>query len=338
YSIDWLGIRAHFDREFSTMEAVYFDCFAGASGDMIVGALIDLGLNIDEFRRDIGSLGLEGFEISATRVLRCGIAATKFDVKLSASKQSVRSLADITALIDRSTLPTRVKTRSIQVFKRLAEAEARVHGVAVNDIHFHEVGAVDSIIDIVGAMIGIERLGIERLYCSALRVGCGTVSAQHGILPVPAPGTAELLRGVPIYGGDIEGEFVTPTGAAILSQFCTFVPMPALMPDSIGYGAGSRDPKGLPNVLSLIASRWSVQPCSAAQSSQDEKQSLADRRAVVIETNIDDMNPQAYGFIYQRAFALGALDVFASPVQMKKDRPGTLLTVLSRPEMAGALA
>src|SRR5262249_41083135 len=276
------------------MQAVYFDCFAGASGDMIVGALIDLGLDLDLLKRGIASLGLAGYDIAAARVLRCGIAATKFEVGLSESKQPARRLADIKNLIDRSSLSHRVKADSIRIFERLAGAEARVHGVDPGDIHFHEVGAVDSIIDVVGAMIGIEWLGAERCYASPLRVGCGTVQAEHGTLPVPAPGTAELLRGVPIYAGDIEGEFVPPTGAAIISHVCNFGPLPGVIIDSIGYGAGSRDHAGLPNVLRLMAGRLSNH---AGLAGAGDPESQAAERAIVIETNIDDMNPQAYGFI-----------------------------------------
>src|SRR5262245_1647921 len=292
------------------MQAAYFDCFAGASGDMIVGAMIDLGLDVDHLRREIASLGLEGYQISASRVLRCGIAATKFEVNTVQSEQPERRLADIKGLIDRSQLSSTVKTRSMRVFERLGGAEARVHGVGIDDVHFHEVGAVDSIIDIVAAMIGLDKLGIERCYASALRVGFGTVQTEHGTLPVPAPGTAELLRGAQVYAGDIQGEFVTPTGAAILAELCTFATLPRMTIDSVGYGAGSRDPGGFPNALRVIIGRTAptagmAEPMGAALSPSESAET-----AVVIETNIDDMNPQAYGFICQRAFSLGALDVF----------------------------
>ena len=319
------------------MKAVYFDCFAGASGDMIVGALIDLGLDFDVLEGQIDSLGLEGYDLATTRVLRCGIAATKFQVDLDKSKQPARKLADITGLIERSSPSSLIKARSIRVFQRLGAAEARVHGVDIGDIHFHEVGAVDSIIDIVGAMIGLEQLGIEACYASPLRLGCGTVQAEHGTLPVPAPGTAELLRGAPVYAGEIPGEFVTPTGAAIISQMCTFSPLPQLTIESVGYGAGSRDPHGFPNVLRAMTGGLNTHAGAHDSGSHGWSDSGQGERSLVIETNIDDMNPQAYGFIYQRAFALGALDVFATPVQMKKSRPGTLLTVLSPPERGGAL-
>jgi uncharacterized protein (TIGR00299 family) protein len=317
------------------MEVAYFDCFAGASGDMIVGALVDLGLDIDQLRHDIRSLGLQGYELTSKRVLRCGIAATKFDVELSEANQPARRLVDIKSLIDRSLLSSHIKAESIRIFERLAEAEARVHGVDPGEVHFHEVGAVDSIIDIVGAMIGIEKLGIELCYASPLRVGCGTVLAEHGILPIPAPGTAELLRGAPIYAGDIQGEFVTPTGAAIITGICTFGPLPPMITGSLGYGAGSRDPQGLPNVLRVTAGRLNTAERSTEAASHGVPDSGLTEPAIVIETNIDDMNPQAYGYISQRAFALGALDVFTTAVQMKKDRPGTLLTILSRPETVG---
>jgi uncharacterized protein (TIGR00299 family) protein len=320
------------------MRAAYFDCFAGASGDMIVGALIDLGVDLDQLKREIGSLGLQGYEIAASRVVRSGIAATKFEVKVTDSRQPARRLGDIRSLIDRCSLSAQVKARSISVFERLGAAEARVHGVDVEDIHFHEVGAVDSIIDIVGAMIGLEQLGIEHYYSSALRVGCGTVETEHGTLPVPAPGTAELLKGAPVYAGDMPGEFVTPTGAAIISEICKFGPLPEMTIECVGYGAGTRDPHGLPNVLRLIAGRLQAKAAERADlSGEKASESNTTERAIIIETNIDDMNPQAYGYIYQRAFALGALDVFMSAVQMKKDRPGTLLTLLAPPGKAVAL-
>jgi hypothetical protein len=299
------------------MRALYFDCFAGVSGDMLVGALIDLGVDLEALKQLLSSLGLGGYSIKAGRVKRSGIAATKFDVDLDETSQPARRLADIQELIQRSELSATTKARSILIFERLAEAEARVHATGVDQVHFHEVGAVDSIVDVVGAVLGFEMLRIDRFFSSPLRVGRGTVKTEHGVLPIPAPATAELLRGIPVYAGELEGEYVTPTGAAILTSLCeAFGPMPPLKIERLGYGAGSRDPDGFPNALRLVLAEV------------EEGHPSASERVMVVETNIDDMSPQVYGFVMERAFALGALDVFFTPVQMKKDRPGVLLTVL----------
>src|SRR4029453_12845496 len=235
------------------MKAAYLDCFAGLSGDMIIGAQLDLGLDIEWLREQLSSLRLECYKINGRRVVRRGIAAAKFDVEGDERRQPVRTLSDIRSIILGSSVSENVKERAIKVFERIAEAEAKVHSTTPDKVHFHEVGAVDSIVDIVGAMIGFELLGAERFFCSSLRVGSGSVETQHGRLPVPAPATADLLRGVPVYAGEIEGEFVTPTGAAIVATLCkSFGPMPEMNVTGIGYGAGSRDPKGFPNVLRLM--------------------------------------------------------------------------------------
>jgi pyridinium-3,5-bisthiocarboxylic acid mononucleotide nickel chelatase len=311
------------------MRALYFDCFAGASGDMICGALIDAGANVDELRAQLATLGLSGYEISAEPVKRSGIAATKFNVIVDEAKQPHRHLKDIAAIIDRSALSDLTKQRALRAFELLADAEAHVHATTREKVHFHEVGAVDSIIDTVGAMIGFELLGIERFYASALRVGHGAVKAAHGLMPIPAPATAELLRDIPIYAGDIEGEFVTPTGAAIIVSLCEgFGPLPEMKIAKAGYGAGTRDPKGFPNVLRVIVGEWTEKGKAA---------SPAIEPVTVIETNIDDMNPQAFGFVMDKAFALGALDVFLTATQMKKSRPGVMLTVLCQADASEAI-
>jgi uncharacterized protein (TIGR00299 family) protein len=350
------------------MRAVYFDSFAGVSGDMIIGAQLDLGVDLESLKQQLSSLGLDGYEIKSRRVERSGISATKFDVDVDETAQPARTLADIRSIIVGSIATGHVKDQAIRVFERLADAEARVHGTTPDKVHFHEVGAVDSIIDIVGAMIGFELLGVERFFCSPLRLGSGSVDSQHGRLPIPAPATAELLRGAPVYAGELEGEFVTPTGAAIVATLCEeFGPLPPMKVARVGYGAGSRDPKGLPNALRLMigeleeadevgstvadlvlahrdtgrvqspegggATQTKVYATPAAQT---KVYATPDETIVVIETNIDDMNPQAYSFVMERAFALGALDVFMIPTQMKKDRPGVLLTVLCRAEKADA--
>jgi uncharacterized protein (TIGR00299 family) protein len=317
------------------MRIAYFDCFAGVSGDMIVGALIDLGVDFDALKQQLSSLAVSSYGINIRRVERGGIAATKFDVEVDLRDQPARSLADIRSIILESRLSELTKLRSLAVFERLANAEAKVHGTTRDEIHFHEVGAVDSIVDIVSAMIGFELLGVDRFYCSPLRVGSGVIDAEHGRLPVPAPATAELLEGVPVYAGELEGEFVTPTGAAIVATLCVeFGALPLMTITRVGYGAGSRDPKGLPNALRLMLGEMDDE-ANAIESTQVA--SRQDESVTVIETNIDDMNPQVYGFVMECAFAMGALDVFMMPAQMKKDRPGVLLTVLCKPETAEAL-
>jgi uncharacterized protein (TIGR00299 family) protein len=337
------------------MRAVYFDCFAGVSGDMIIGAQLDLGVDLDLLKRQLSSLDLGGYEIKSRRVVRNGIAATKFDVEVNENAQPARTLSDIRSIIGLSSVSVDVKDQAIRIFERLAEAEALVHGSSPDKVHFHEVGAVDSIIDIVGALIGFELLGVKGFSSSQLRVGRGTVETAHGTLPIPAPATAELLRSVPVYSGELEGEFVTPTGAALVTTLCErFGPMPRITVGRVGYGAGSRDPKGFPNALRLMlgeieeadqrslpvdqatGSRQEADPLNTPESGTGAQTKVyatsvdatSDEKIVVIETNIDDMNPQVYGFVMDRAFALGAVDVFITPIQMKKNRPGVLLTVL----------
>ena len=305
------------------MRVLYFDCFAGASGDMICGALIDAGADVNELQAQLASLGLSGYRINVERVKRSGIAATKFNVAVDEANQPHRHLKDISEIINRSTLSDLTRRRALRAFELLADAEAHVHATTRDRIHFHEVGAVDSIIDTVGAMIGFELLGVERFFASALRVGHGTVKAAHGLMPVPAPATAELLRDIPVYAGDLEGEFVTPTGAAIIASLCeAFGPLPEMKITKTGYGAGTRNPQGFPNALRVMLG----EPAGEGRSSARLEEPL-----VVIETNIDDMNPQAFGFVMDRAFALGALDVFLTATQMKKSRPGVMLTILCEP-------
>jgi uncharacterized protein (TIGR00299 family) protein len=312
------------------MRALYFDCFAGASGDMILGALIDAGADVNELQAQLASLGLSGYRISVERVKRSGIAATKFNVTVDEASQPHRHLKDISEIINRSALSELTKRRAVRAFELLADAEAHVHATTRDRIHFHEVGAVDSIIDTVGAMIGFELLGVERFFASALRVGQGTVKAAHGLMPVPAPATAELLRDIPVYAGDIEGEFVTPTGAAIIASLCeAFGPLPEMKITKTGYGAGTRDPQGFPNALRVVLGESASEKDSSRRS--DEVLTGRDDSVCVIETNIDDMNPQAFGFVMDKAFALGALDVFLTSTQMKKSRPGVMLTILCEP-------
>ena len=334
-------------------KTLYFDCFSGASGDMILGALLDLGLPLDDLRGALGSLAVDLGGISADRVLRAGVSATKFRAhgtgdhthahdhthdhgggshahdhehehaphthEQAGHRHDHHSLKEITAAIGRSALSPQGKSRAAHLFERLAEAEAAIHAMPVERVHLHEVGAADSIIDIVGAVYGLEQLGAEHIVSSPLNVGGGTVTCAHGVFPVPAPATARLLQGVPVYAGDVQMELVTPTGALIVTGYAErFGPIPAMTMGQIGYGAGDRDPKRHPNVLRMIVGEAD----GAAHA----------RRVVEILCEIDDMNPQLFGPLMDQLHRAGALDVFYAPVQMKKNRTGTLVTVLARPE------
>jgi len=300
----------------------YFDCFSGISGDMVLGALADAGADLRSIESALRRLGLENWKISAEKVQRGAIAATYVKVETQ-EEHHHRGLAKILERIDAAALSPRAAENAKKIFTRLAEAEARVHGVPVEQVHFHEVGAVDSIVDIVGAAVGFDLLGITEFACSALDVGGGQVKTQHGLLPVPAPATAELLRGAPTYSSGIERELVTPTGAAIATTLAaSFGQIPPMNLRAIGYGAGSADNKEKANVLRLL-----IGEREAAE--EGEKW---DAPVTVIETNLDDMSPQIFGYITEKALEMGALDVFSTPVQMKKDRPGVLLTLLCRVE------
>ncbi len=299
----------------------YFDCFSGISGDMTLGALLDAGVPIEKLRSDLQALNLPGWELTAEKVWKNGMAATYAKVRAQ-DTTTHRSLSTILSIIEKSTLAPGVKDRAATIFKKLGEAEAAVHDVPLEKIHFHEVGAVDAIIDIVGACIGFAALGIESFACSPLNVGGGTAKMAHGVLPVPAPATARLLLGKPTYSHGVQKELVTPTGAAIVSTLCTsFGPQPPMTVSAIGYGAGTADLEGQPNVLRLMVGEAA------------EKRATAESETIrVLEANLDDMNPQIYGYFLEKALAAGALDVFTTPVQMKKNRPGMLVTVLCKPE------
>lgn len=311
------------------MKAIYFDCFSGTSGDMIVGALLDLGVSMDTLRSELSKLSVQNFSLSSRQVVKGNIAATKFDVQ-PGHEHAHRHLGTIEKIINESDLNLRVKSRAIKIFRHLAEAEAKVHGTTVDKIHFHEVGAIDSIVDIVGACIGFELLGVERFYASAINVGKGTLQCAHGALPVPAPATAELLQGIPVYSNQVEGELATPTGAAIISTLCEgYGGLPQLKLDRTGYGAGSKDIAGTANVLRLVLGE--ITEDSALTSLDSSEPSV-----VVIEANIDDMNPQIYGHLQEKLFALGVLDVYSTAVQMKKNRTGQLLSVVVPPALLEA--
>ncbi len=301
------------------MRIAYFDTFSGASGDMIVGSLLDAGLSMDDLRADLARLALDGYRVGAGIVRKGGIAATQFEVSIEHDAgHPHRTLAGISALLDESLLSDGVRDKARRVFERLAAAEAAVHGVPVEDIHFHEVGAVDSIVDIVGAAIGLERLGVEKVFSGPLRFGSGTVRCHHGVLPVPAPATVRLAEGFPVEHTGIVGELTTPTGAAVLTTLAeSFGPPPPMRLERSGFGAGRADRAERPNVLRVLIGE------EAAAANAD--------RIVVLEANIDDATAEVIGYASRRLLDEGALDVFAVPIQMKKSRPGTLLSVIARP-------
>jgi uncharacterized protein (TIGR00299 family) protein len=300
------------------MKTLYFDCFAGASGDMILGALVDAGVDPRALVEQLQLLGVAGWKIDFEKVDRSGISSTYARVE-AAHEHAHRHLSDIHKIISQSQLNQSIKDRAASIFSRLAEAEARVHNQPVEKIHFHEVGALDAIIDVCGAAIGFQLLGIGEFISSPLRVGLGMAQMAHGRFPIPPPAVAELLKNKPIYAGEIEGEFVTPTGAAIITSVCDrFENLPAMRVEATGYGAGTRNPKGFPNAMRVLVG-------------ETESLSAADETLLMIETNIDDMSPQLFGYVIERAFELGALDCYLTQTQMKKNRPGSLISILCRP-------
>jgi len=313
------------------MKQAYLDCFSGISGDMFVGALLDVGLPLERLFADLKKIPLGFYEFKRTRALRGHLVGTRVEIRVP-GKQPSRKLRDIEALIRDSELSAGVKERALEVFSRLAEAEGKLHNMPPEQVHFHEVGAVDAILDIVGACIGLEFLEISQLTCSPVNVGSGCVAAAHGSLPVPAPASLELLKDLPIYSSGIDGELVTPTGAALISTLATgFGPIPPMRVERIGYGAGAREIPGHPNLARLLLGE-SAEPVRVRDGAP------GDEVVSVIEANVDDMSPQLYGYFIDQALAAGALDVTCTPIQMKKDRPGILLSVLCTPEKGDALA
>jgi len=308
------------------MKLAYFDCFSGISGDMTLGALVDAGCSVDYLHAELRSLQVPGWDLTAEKVWKNGMAATY--VKVTTQDQlKHRSLSAILEILQKSQLVPQVRERVAAIFTKLGEAEARVHDVPLEKIHFHEVGAVDAIVDIVGACIGFHTLGIEKFACSALNVGGGSAKMAHGVLPVPAPATANLLQGKPTYSNGVQKELVTPTGAAIVATLCdSFGPQPAMSVSAIGYGAGTADLEGQPNVVRIMVGETPEKTVAGF-----------DEEIAVIEANLDDMNPQIYGYFLEKALGAGALDVYTTPVQMKKNRPGTLLTVLCKPQDTNTL-
>jgi hypothetical protein len=309
----------------------YLDCFSGISGDMTLGALIHLGVPLPWLRESIARLPLTGFDIAAADVEYNGIRAKRVEVH-AGHEHHHRRYADIRMLIENSPLPDSAKGMALAMFKRLAEAEANVHGCQPDEVHFHEVGAVDAIVDVVGTALGFQHLGITETACAPVPTGRGFVDCRHGRLPVPAPATAALLQGVPTIGTEIEYELTTPTGAAIATTAAaSFGPRPAMTVSGIGYGAGRRNLDPGPNLLRvLVGERISSQPKDDTGFNRD--------RIVVVETSIDNMNSEFFGYVMDRLFEMGALDVAWIPVQMKKNRPGTLLQALCTPERLSAIA
>ena len=338
---------------------------------MFLGALIDAGVPARVFEETVGALNV-GAKLEVSRVNRSGISATKVDVIVNGKKDAPREaqapqhhthshphdhkhhhkhghdhphehgrgLTEIRGIINAANISKKSKQIAIAIFEKLGAAEAKIHSVPIEKIHFHEVGAVDALVDIVCAAVGFEALGVEELICSPLNVGGGTVECAHGVLPVPAPATVELLKGAPVYSSGIQAELVTPTGAAIVATLAkTFEPFPAMQVEKAGYGAGSRDLTDHANVLRVSLGRINAgegaraTPGRATQDLTTQSEMIS-----VLEANLDDLNPQVFGYVMDRLLEAGALDVFAVPVQMKKNRPGTLLSVLARPQNADQLA
>ena len=295
------------------MKIAYFDSICGAAGDMIIASLLDNGLNFDDLRAELSKLPLDGYKLSATKVTRHHVTATYFQVDIEET-HSHRKLADIEKIIDSSALSETVKINAKKIFGRLAEAEAKVHGETIETVHFHEVGMVDAIIDICGAAIGFELLGIEKIYCSPLTIGSGTVETQHGTMPVPAPATAQLIAGFPVVQTSVKSEILTPTGAAILTTLGDFSPAPLFNSISTGYGSGFKDHKELPNLLRLFIGE------AASQIETD--------RIALLETNLDRTSPEQVGYIMDSLLKAGALDVYITPIIMKKNRPAQILSVI----------
>ncbi|MBA3767324.1 MAG: nickel pincer cofactor biosynthesis protein LarC [Acidobacteria bacterium] len=302
------------------MKTLYFDCFAGASGDMILGALVGVGVDPRQLIEQLALLRVSGYEVNFEKVDRSGISATRAHVR-TGHEQAHRHLGDILNIIYESGLSDNIKDRAARIFSRLAEAEASVHNLPVERIHFHEVGALDAIIDTVGACIGFSLLGVERFVSSPLHVGSGMIEMAHGRFPVPPPAVTELLNDAPVYATDIEGELLTPTGAAIISTVVEgqYGPLPKMKIKGTGYGAGGREYKNFPNVLRILLGE------------DDAGDASTDERLLMIESNIDDMSPQLFGYVMERALANGALDCYFTSVQMKKNRPGVLIQILCRP-------
>jgi len=301
---------------------IYFDCFSGISGDMILGALVNIGVDLKKIQKGLRTLNLKGCKLNSRQVKRNGFIGTKVNVVLNQTSQKshhARSFNDIKSLIEKSDLPKIVKSNSIAIFRRIGKVEAKVHGTTINRIHFHEVGSIDSIIDIVGGSLAMDLLDADLIVSSPINTGEGIVKCDHGILPVPAPATLELLKGIPCYSSGVKKELTTPTGAAFIEHFAEkFGSLPNMEMLSTGYGAGTHEIKNIPNLLRVVLGM--------------SKESSHHLSMKVIETNIDDMNPELYDYVIDQLFKVGAVDVFFVPINMKKNRPGILLSVITSTE------
>ena len=308
------------------MRVAHFDCFSGISGDMVLGAVLDAGVPAEAIRTALDSLGLP-ITLEVERVKRCGFAATKATV-VAADQEDYRFLPDVEAIIARGALSAPQRDLAVAIFRRVARAEAAAHGMPIERVHFHEVGALDSIADIVGSAVGLDLLGVGRFTSSPVPTGTGTVKAAHGVMPVPTPGTLELLKGVPLAPSTVQFELTTPTGAAILTSVVTeYTASPAMTVTQIGHGAGTKDFLDRPNILRLMVGEAETSPQTSPESDT----------VTVLETNLDDAPPEVIGYCFERLFTAGALDVFAVPIQMKKNRPGVLLSVICDPGQAAEL-
>jgi hypothetical protein len=306
------------------MKIAYLDCFSGISGDMLLGALLDAGLDFEALRKALGTLPLDGYSLEMKREERGRLFGTLFRVRVERERLEHRGLKDIAKIIRAGELSQEVQNRSIQIFESIAQEEGKIHNCPPDEVHFHEVGAVDSIMDIVGSVFGIEYLGIASIAASSLPLGSGFVETQHGRIPIPAPATVALLKGIPVYDSGLAHELVTPTGAALVKGLASaFRSMPSMTIDRVGYGVGSRTLPDRPNLLRIIIGH--------------DKTEQQVETVVTLEANLDDTNPEWLGFLMGRLFEAGALDVAFCPIQMKKNRPGILLQVMGKPEQRDTL-
>jgi uncharacterized protein (TIGR00299 family) protein len=322
------------------LKIVYLDCFSGISGDMCLGALVDAGVSLEKLKRELKKIPIRGYELHAEKVKKAGVVATKVDVLQGAKsrEQRAKRWKDIEKVINNSALSQEIKQKGLKVFKNLFEAEAKVHGETLKNIHLHDLGDTDCIVDILGTIIGLDMLGIKKAYSSPVNLGSGSVKTDHGVLPVPAPATAEILKGVPVYSTDTSFELTTPTGAAILKGLSAgFGSIPLMNVETIGFGAGSQNFEDRPNVLRLLVGELcedegypSPIPLPQGEGARGRVEKSMGQIITVIEANIDDMNPQVYEYVMGRLFKEGALDVFLTQVLMKKGRPGIKLSVICK--------